>query len=50
MRPDAPAGSLLVTYDDTARLAALAATGWRVEKVIHDVDNRPAAAVLRKGG
>jgi hypothetical protein len=48
--PDAPSGSVLVTYDDTARLAALVAAGWRVEKVINDVDNRPAAAILRKGG
>ena len=50
-RPDdAPAGSMLVTYDDTARLAALAAEGWRVERVVNDADNRPAAAILRKGG
>ena len=50
VRPDAPAGSMLVTYDDTARLAALAAEGWRLETVVHDADNRPAAAILRKGG
>ena len=38
-----------MTNDDTSRLAALAADGWRVEKVISDVDSRPAAAILRKG-
>ncbi len=50
IRHEAAPGSLLVTYDDTARLAALAADGWRLETVVHDADNRPAAAILRKGG
>jgi 4-amino-4-deoxy-L-arabinose transferase-like glycosyltransferase len=49
-RPDAPPGSLLVTYDFTLRLAALEAAGWTVEKLISDVDNRPAAVILRKRG
>ena len=43
-------GACSSTYDDTARLAALAADGWRLETIIHDADNRPAAAILRKGG
>ena len=47
-RPPAPPGSLLVTYDYTSRLAALAADGWRTETVISDVDNRPAAVILRR--
>jgi hypothetical protein len=48
--PDAPAGSRLVTYDDSARLAELAAAGWTVERVITDVDHRRAAVILRKSG
>lgn len=47
-RPAAAPGSMLVTYDDTARVAALVAHGWETETVISDVDNRRAAVVLRK--
>jgi hypothetical protein len=47
-RPAAEPGSVLVTYDDTARINALVADGWRIETVISDVDNRRAAVVLRK--
>jgi hypothetical protein len=47
-RPDAAIGSVLVTYQDDVRLAALSAAGWQVEQAIRDVDNRPAAAILRK--
>jgi 4-amino-4-deoxy-L-arabinose transferase-like glycosyltransferase len=47
-RPDAPSGSLLVTYDQTERLAALQSAGWQIEKLINDVDNRPASVILRK--
>jgi hypothetical protein len=47
-RPPAPPGSLLVTYDYTERLVALVADGWRKETVIYDVDNRPAAVILRR--
>ena len=47
-RPAAVPGSVLVTYDDSARIAALVAGRWRVERLIHDVDNRPAAVILRK--
>ena len=47
-RPAAVAGSVLVTYDDTARIKALVADGWQVRIVIKDVDNRPAAVILRK--
>ena len=49
-RPAAPPRSLLVTYDLTDRLAALEADGWTIEKLISDVDNRPAAVILRKRG
>jgi 4-amino-4-deoxy-L-arabinose transferase-like glycosyltransferase len=48
-RPAADPGSVLVTYDDTARINALVADGWRIDVVISDVDNRRAAVVLRKG-
>ena len=44
----APAGSRLVTYDQTLRLEALKADGWEIEQLIHDVDNRPASVILRK--
>lgn len=47
-RPNASRGSLLVTYVNAARLEALAADGWSIEQVISDVDQRPAAAILRK--
>jgi len=47
-RPAATPGSMLVTYDDTARVRALVADGWQIEKVISDVDNRRAAVILRK--
>jgi hypothetical protein len=47
-RPAAAAGSVLVTYDDTARIKALVADGWQVRTLIKDVDNRPAAVILRK--
>ena len=46
--PDAPPRSLLVTYDLTERLAALQSAGWTIEKLVSDVDNRPAAVILRK--
>lgn len=46
--PMAEAGSLLVTLVDTARLERLSSAGWRVEKIVADVDNRPASAILRK--
>lgn len=49
-RPAAPPRSLLVTYDLSNRLAALKADGWALEKLIRDVDNRPAAVILRKRG
>ncbi|MEY4092833.1 MAG: hypothetical protein RLZZ53_32 [Acidobacteriota bacterium] len=45
---NAAPGSALVTYDLTDRLAGLAAGGWYVEQLVHDVDNRPAAVILRK--
>ena len=48
--PDAPAGSLLVTYVDGARIKALNEAGWRRVMLNLDVDNRPAAVVLRKLG
>jgi hypothetical protein len=47
-RPDAEPGSMLVTYDDSARIDALAADGWRRLTLTKDVDNRPAAWILRK--
>jgi 4-amino-4-deoxy-L-arabinose transferase-like glycosyltransferase len=47
-RPAGPAGSLLVTLDATARIAALVDDGWKVETVIKDVDDRRAAVILRK--
>lgn len=41
--------SLLAIHPKTAEMAALESTGlWKVEKVIADVDNRPAVAILRK--
>ena len=47
----APAGSFLVMYVDRAKLAALEQPGqWAVVKVIKDVDQREAAAILRKVG
>jgi hypothetical protein len=46
--PPAAPGSMLVTYEATARIAALVADGWRVDAVIKDVDARPAAVILRK--
>ena len=49
-RPAAPPGSVLVTYDDTSRITALVADGWRIAIVIKDVDGRPAAVILRKLG
>jgi hypothetical protein len=48
-QPEAPAGSLLVTYLESARVAALEAAGWTLEQVVKDVDSRPAAALFRKG-
>jgi len=48
-RPDARPGSVLVSYVNAARLDTLAGDGWRIEAVISDADNRPAAAILRKG-
>jgi hypothetical protein len=49
-RPAAAAGSVLVTYDATARIKALVADGWQIRNVIKDVDSRPAAVILRKQG
>ena len=49
-RPAAAPGSLLVTYDDAARIKALVDEGWSVATVVKDVDNRPAAVILRKAG
>ncbi len=46
--PAAPLLSLLVTYDLNDRLAALKNGGWVVEKLVSDVDHRPAAVILRK--
>jgi hypothetical protein len=47
-RPAAAPGSVLVTCDDTSRIKALTAAGWRIAIVLKDVDNRPAAVILRK--
>jgi len=47
-RPAAEPGSVLVTYDDSARIKALDADGWRRRVLLKDVDNRPAAWILRK--
>lgn len=47
-RPDAPIDSLLVTYEQTPRLNALTSSGWHLERVIADADNRPATAILRR--
>ena len=47
-RPGGRPGSVLVTYDDTARLGRAVSRRLAVEKVISDVDNRQAAAILRK--
>ena len=47
-QPAAPAGSWLVTYDDRHRLDALQSAGWIIEHVVHDVDSRPAAVILRR--
>lgn len=46
--PTAAPGSLLVTLVDTARLARLGSAGWKLERVVADVDNRPATAILRR--
>ncbi len=46
--PAAPLQSLFVTYDLNDRLEALKRGGWVVEKLISDVDQRPAAVILRK--
>lgn len=43
------AGSLLAIHMKNEQLAALQREGqWTLEKVIHDVDNREAVAILRK--
>lgn len=47
-RPAAEPRSVLVTYDQANRLAALQRAGWTIETSIRDVDNRPAAVVLRR--
>jgi 4-amino-4-deoxy-L-arabinose transferase-like glycosyltransferase len=47
-RPAARTGSMLVTYDETARVSALVADGWQIETVVSDVDQRRAAVILRK--
>ena len=47
----AAAGSLLVMYVENKEIEALEQSGqWKVEKIVLDVDNRPAAAILRKMG
>lgn len=46
--PQAPPGSLLVTYEKAPRLAALASGGWHLDLIVKDADNRPAAAILRR--
>jgi hypothetical protein len=46
--PSAAPGSMLVTYEDTARVNALVADGWQLAATIKDVDSRPAAVILRK--
>jgi hypothetical protein len=45
--PEAPPGSLLVTYVEERDMAPFVSRGWVVETIVHDVDNRPAAAILR---
>jgi hypothetical protein len=50
VRPDAVPGSILITYIDDPRIRALHNDGWFVEHLISDVDNRLAAAILRKRG
>jgi 4-amino-4-deoxy-L-arabinose transferase-like glycosyltransferase len=48
---DAPPGSLCVVYVDKPTLDPLTANGaWVVVATITDVDNREAAAILRKAG
>jgi hypothetical protein len=47
-RPPAVPRSLLVTYDLSARIAALQADGWAIEGLVKDVDSRPAAVILRR--
>ena len=47
-KPAAEPGSVLVTYDDTARIRALVEAGWQIATVIKDVDQRPSAVILRK--
>jgi Dolichyl-phosphate-mannose-protein mannosyltransferase len=43
------AGSLLAIHVKNQQLAALeAGRQWKIETVIHDVDNRPTVAILRK--
>ena len=46
--PPAAPGSVLVTYDETERLNALQAAGWTIDQKVFDVDQRPAAVILRK--
>ena len=47
-RPAAAPGSMLVTYDASARIKALTDAGWQIVSTIKDVDNRSAAVILRK--
>ena len=45
----APVDARLVMYVESAKIAALTATGrWDVDAIIRDVDGRESAAILRK--
>jgi 4-amino-4-deoxy-L-arabinose transferase-like glycosyltransferase len=47
----APPGSLLVMYVENDEMAALQQSGqWALAEIINDVDQRPAAAILRRVG
>ena len=47
----APPGSLLVMYVENGEMAALQESGrWVLAEIINDIDQRPAAAILRRVG
>lgn len=47
----APPGSLLVMYVENGEMAALQQSGrWALAEIINDIDQRPAAAILRRVG
>ena len=47
----APPGSLLVMYVENDEMTALQRSGqWALAEIINDVDQRPAAAILRRVG